>query len=128
MMAAATPAPTLVDLTANVTTKKNGSFMGMGTFKCTVEVSNSSSVVRTGTLTVTFMNGSKPSSTAPVVKQVTIPAGGSQSFDLSDPKWSTSDVKVEITTTPYQAAAAAPAVGYPAAQQMMAPMPTAGGY
>ncbi|MDB5096083.1 MAG: hypothetical protein JWM80_504 [Cyanobacteria bacterium RYN_339] len=122
-MAAAGPAPTLVDLEATVSTKKNGSFLGMGAFKCTVTVNNSSSVVRTGTLTVTFMNGTKPSSTAPVVKQVTIPAGGSQSFDLSDPKWTTSDVKADITTTPVQAAASA----MPMAQQQMA-MPMAGGY
>lgn len=121
MMTAAAPAPTLVDLTASVTSKKNGSFLGMGTFKCTVEVSNSSSVVRSGTLTVTFMNGSKPSSTAPITKQVTIPAGGSQSFDLSDSKWSTSDVQVDVTTTPYQAPAAT--------QQMMtAPIATTGAY
>jgi hypothetical protein len=127
MAAAAAPAPTLVDLEASVTSKKNGSFLGMGTFKCTVSVNNSSSVVRTGTLTVTFMNGSKPSSTAPVTKQVTIPAGGSQSFDLEDKKWTTSDVKVEVITTPYAApAAAAAAVGYPAQQQVA--MPMAGGY
>lgn len=121
MMAAAAPAPTLVDLTASVTSKKNGSFLGAGAFKCTVEVSNSSSVVRSGTLTVTFMNGSKPSSTAPITKQVTIPAGGSQSFDLSDSKWSTDDVQVEVSTTPYQAPAGT--------QQMMAaPMATTGAY
>lgn len=114
--APAVPAPTLADLTATVTSQKNGSFLGMGKFKCTVQVANPSSVSRHGTLTVTFMNGSKPSATAPVVKDITLAAGASQSFDLEDTKWSTNGVRAEVVTQPYQAAPVA-------ANAMMTGMP-----
>lgn len=96
-------APTLADITATVSTKKNGTILGMGTFKCTIEVSNPSSVARYGTVTATFMNGSKQSKTAPVVIPVTLKANETRSYDLSDGAWSTDDVQLEVTTKAYAA-------------------------
>ena len=97
------------DLTASVVKKKNGTLFGMGKFTCTVEVSNPSSVQRTGTLTVTFMNGSKSSKTAPITESVSLGPNETRTFDFVDKKWSTDSVNVEIVSDP--AASAAPAAG-----------------
>jgi hypothetical protein len=86
-------------LSAEVVAQKNGVLFGMGTFKCTVQVTNNSDADHTGLLKVTFMNKDKPSSTDPALQLVTIPAHGSQSFDFEDKKWSTDNVTVEVTPT-----------------------------
>lgn len=97
------------DLTASVIKKKNGFLFGMGKFSCTVEVSNPSSVQKTGTLTVTFKNGSKTSKTAPVTQSVSLGPNETKTFDFTDKKWSTDAVDVEVTTD--ASSAAAPAAG-----------------
>lgn len=99
------------DLTASVLKKKNGVFLGMGKFKCTVEVSNPSSVQKTGTLTVTFKNGSKASKTAPITESVSLGPNETKTFDYEDKKWSTDNVDVEITTDASSAGAPAPMAG-----------------
>jgi hypothetical protein len=96
----AAPAETLADITASVTHKKNGVLFGMGTFKCTVEVNNPSSVGRSGTLTVTFLNNGKPSKTPAEVRPLALKAGETRSYDFEDKRWTTDDVQVEVKTNP----------------------------
>ena len=69
-------------LSAEITSEKNGVLLGIGSYKCTVTVTNSSDTEQTGMLQLTFMNGENPAKTAPVVQLVTVPAGGSKSFDF----------------------------------------------
>ena len=97
------------DLTASVVKKKNGFLFGMGKFTCTVEVSNPSSVQKTGTLTVTFKNGSKTSKTAPISQSVSLGPNETKTFDFTDKKWTTDAVDVEVTTD--ASSAAMPAAG-----------------
>jgi hypothetical protein len=106
-----TPVADTAQLTASVTKKKNGVFLGIGKFKCTVEVTNPGTTSHSGTLTVTFKNGSKDSKTAPITKQVTLGPNETQSFDFEDKKWSTDNVQVDITTDAAPAAAAPAAMG-----------------
>jgi hypothetical protein len=107
-----TPVADTAQLTASVTSKKNGVFLGIGKFKCTVEVTNPGTTSHSGTLTVTFKNGSKDSKTAPIQKQVTLGPNESQSFDFEDKAWSTDNVSVDVTTDAAPAAAAAPMGAY----------------
>jgi hypothetical protein len=86
------------DLIASVIKKKNGFLFGMGKFTCTVEVTNPSSIQRTGTLTVTFKNGSKASKTAPITQSVSLGPNETKSFEFSDKAWSTDAVEAEVTT------------------------------
>lgn len=86
-------------LTAEITAQKNGVVLGMGSYNCTVLVSNSSDQPKTGVLQLTFMNGENPSKTAPSVQLVTIPAHGSQSFDFKDTAWSTDSAVVNVAET-----------------------------
>ena len=88
----------LQDLTATVTSKKNGTLFGIGTLKATIEVSNPNSVARTGTLTVTWLNGGKPGVTAAVTQQVSLGPNETQSLDFSDKSWRDDDVSVSITS------------------------------
>jgi hypothetical protein len=99
---ASTPAPvgTVADITATVTAKKNGVLFGLGKFKCTVEVNNPSSMGRSGTLTVTFLNKGNPSKTAPEVRPLALKAGETKSYDFEDARWTTDDVQVEVKTNP----------------------------
>lgn len=85
------------ELTASVTKVKNGVIFGIGTCKATVEVMNPTQQTLSGTLTVTFTNGGKPTSHVET-KQVTVGPGESQTFDFSDKKWSTDNATAEITT------------------------------
>lgn len=97
------------ELTASVTKVKNGVIFGIGTCKATVEVMNPTQQSLSGTLTVTFTNGGKPTSHVET-KQVTVGPGESQTLDFSDKKWSTDNATAEITTN--QSAGAATG-GYP---------------
>jgi hypothetical protein len=84
-------------MAAFVTTKKNGVFLGLGAYKCTVEVINPDVTVHTATLVVSFTHGGgKASVTAPVRTSVTLQPNTAQSFDFSDPKWSTNDVTATL--------------------------------
>lgn len=107
------------DLTASVIKKKNGTLFGMGKFTCTIEVSNPSSVQKSGTLTVTFKNGKKTSKTAPITQSVSLSPNETKTFDFVDKKWTTDAVECEVTTDA-SSAGAAPMTGYGA--------PAAGGY
>lgn len=94
-------------LTAEVTAQKNGVLFGIGTFKCTVTVTNNSDAEQTGMLKVSFMNKDKPSAQDPTLQLVTIPAHGTRDFDFSDSHWSTDNVVAEVSaTTPDQSLAA----------------------
>lgn len=98
-------AATMLD--AVVLEKKNGSFLGMGTFKATIEASNSGDAPATGLLKVTFKNGEKDSPTDPQLKLVTLAAHASQTFEFEDKKWSTDSVECDIAAVqPGQALAA----------------------
>lgn len=98
-----TPAPMPVSPPmATVTSKKNGVFLGIGKFKCTVEVTNPADVAQTGTLTVTFMNGKKASKTAPVTQRVTLQARETQSFNFEDKAWTTDSVTADFVADPVQ--------------------------
>lgn len=96
----AAPTGTVADITATVTAKKNGVLFGMGKFKCTVEVNNPSSMGRSGTLTVTFLNKGAPSKTEPEVRPLALKAGETKSYDFEDARWTTDDVQVEVKTNP----------------------------
>jgi hypothetical protein len=85
------------ELTASVSKIKNGVVFGIGTCKATVEVMNPTQQTLSGTLTVTFTNGGKPTSHVET-KEVTVGPGESQTFDFSDKKWSTDNATAEITT------------------------------
>ena len=85
------------ELSASVIKIKNGSFMGIGKCVATVEVMNPSQQQLTGTLTVTFTNGGKPTKNIQT-KSVTIGPGESQTFTFEDKKWSTDNATAEITT------------------------------
>ncbi|MDB5097014.1 MAG: hypothetical protein JWM80_1435 [Cyanobacteria bacterium RYN_339] len=102
---ATTPVADTAQLTASITKKKNGSFLGMGKFTCTVEVTNPGTTSHSGTLTVTFKNGKKVSATAPITKQVTLGPNETQSFDFEDKKWTTDSVDCDVTTDASAAAA-----------------------
>ena len=111
---AAAPAPTLENITATLGTKKNGVLFGMGKFKCTVDVSNPSSVGRSGTLTVTFLNNGKPSKTAPEVRPLALQPNETRHYEFEDKRWSTDNVQIDVVTkavagsTPAAATAPAP--------------------
>jgi hypothetical protein len=90
--------PTLDRLTAVVSKKKNGTFLGAGAFRCTVEVNNANSRPLSGTLKVTFLNGKKPSRTAPITTPVSLGPNETRSFDFEDKKWGANDVTVDVTT------------------------------
>ncbi|MDB5099264.1 MAG: hypothetical protein JWM80_3685 [Cyanobacteria bacterium RYN_339] len=96
----AAPAGNLQDITATVASKKNGTLFGMGKFKCSVDVSNPSSVGRSGTLTVTFLNNGNPSKTPAEVRPLALKAGESRSYDFEDARWTTDDVEIEVKTNP----------------------------
>lgn len=108
---------------ATVTSKKNGVFLGIGKFKCTVEVTNPADVAQSGTLTVTFQNGKKASKTAPISQRITLQARETQTLNFEDKAWSTDAVIAEFVadptpaaaTSPYGAAAASPYGAAPAA-------------
>lgn len=97
------------ELEAEIIAEKNGSLLGMGTYKCTVEVTNPTDQRLTGTVTVTFMNKEKPSKTEPVVRPVDVPANGTITLEFEDKKWSTDNAEVEVETN------AAPPTGLVAA-------------
>lgn len=113
-----TASTAMSDLTATVTTKKNGVFLGMGSYKCTIEVSNPNSVARTGTLTVQFMHGSKNGKT--ITQQVSLGPNETQDLDFKDSSWFTNGVNATITSDPAQGAASAP-TGYGTAGATGAP-------
>jgi hypothetical protein len=85
------------ELSASVIKVKNGSFMGIGKCKVTVEVMNPSQQQLSGTLTVTFTNGGKPTKNV-ISQQVTLAGGESSTSDFEDKKWSTDNATAEITT------------------------------
>ncbi len=85
-------------LEAAIVTEKNGSLFGMGTYKCTVEVTNPTDHRLTGNVTVTFMNKDKPSKTEPAVRPVDVPANGAITLEFEDKKWSTDNAEVEVAT------------------------------
>lgn len=86
------------ELEAEIVSEKNGSLLGMGTYKCTVEVSNPTDHRLTGTVTLMFMNKAKPSKTAPAVRTVDVPANGAITLTFEDKKWSTDNAEVEVET------------------------------
>lgn len=85
------------ELTASVVKIKNGSFMGIGKCVATVEVMNPGQQQLSGTLTVTFTNGGKPTKNIKT-QQVTVGPGESQTFTFEDKKWSTDNATAEVTT------------------------------
>lgn len=121
-----TPAPVPVaPPMANVTKKKNGFFLGIGKFTCTVEVSNPADVAQSGTLTVTFMNGKKASKTQPITQRVTLQARETQSFNFEDKKWTTDSVTAEFVADPVQPSSPYGAMGTPGAMGTMGAAPGA---
>jgi hypothetical protein len=107
-----TAAAPLADMTAVVTKKSHGIFSH---FTCTVEVSNPSSVQRTGKLTVTFTHkGTAEKGSNVATQSVTIPPNGSQTFDFKDNKYHllSEDATVDIQSDPAQQAAPAGAASY----------------
>lgn len=86
------------ELEAEIVAEKNGSLFGMGTYKCTVEVTNPTDHRLTGTVTVTFMNKDKPSKTPPAERVVDVPANGSVTLEFEDKKWTTDSAEVEVST------------------------------
>ena len=95
-----TPSVPLQDMTATVTTKKNGFFLGIGSLTCTVEVSNPNSVARTGTLTVTWTNGGKSGVTAPTTQQVSLGPNETQDLNFTDKSWRDDDMTATVTSDP----------------------------
>ena len=91
-------AATAGELQADIVAEKNGSLLGMGTYKCSVEVTNPTDRRLTGTVTVMFMNKAKPSKTEPAVRTVDVPANGSITLEFEDKKWSTDNAEVEVET------------------------------
>lgn len=85
-------------LEAAIVSEKNGSLFGMGTYKCTVEVTNPTDHRLTGLVTVTFMNKEKPSKTEPAVRPVDVPANGAITLEFEDRKWTTDTAEVEVET------------------------------
>ena len=92
----------LPDLTASITTAHKA-FLSLGKYSCTVEVVNPAGVYRTGTLTVTFLNGTKASKTAPIVKKVSLGPNATQSLTFTETRWLTSSATVSITSDPGEA-------------------------
>jgi hypothetical protein len=91
------------DLTARITTSHKA-FLSLGKFSCTVEVVNAAAVYRTGTLTINFLNGTKASKTAPIVKKVSLGPQSTQSLTFTETRWFTSSATVSITSDPGEAA------------------------
>jgi hypothetical protein len=109
VVTAATPTPiqNLADLTVAVTAKTHKSVL-LKKFSCTVTVSNSSNVSRTGKVTVSFMHGAKPESGSPDQTQsVTVDANNSTTLTFTDTKWHlfSETANVTVVTDPYSAVA-----------------------
>jgi hypothetical protein len=86
------------ELEAEITAEKNGTFLGMGSYKASVTVTNPTDHRLTGTVTVMFLNKDKPSKTAPVVRPVDVPANGEITIQVEDKKWTTDGAEVEVET------------------------------
>lgn len=86
-------------LSAEVTSMKNGFFLGIGTFKCTVQVRNDGDEPRTALLKVTFKNGDNDSKSPTAVKLLSIGGHGTQDLDFEDKKWTTDNVEASISAT-----------------------------
>lgn len=122
--------PTLTDLTAAITAHTGGMFSDYG---CTVEVTNGSSVQRTGHVTVTFVHAGKPESGSPPQTQdVTVPPNGKLELTFKDNAYHflSEDATVQVTTDPAPGTSAtttqtsSPSSGTPGTY----PSPPPGGY
>lgn len=83
-------------LTARIASKKNGVFLGMGTFKVTIAVTNSGTVAQTGTLTVSITDRGK--SIKDFTEQVTVQPGQTLNKDYEDKRWKADNATCSVTT------------------------------
>jgi hypothetical protein len=87
---------TQAPLTARISSKKNGVFLGMGTFKVTVAVTNAGTVAQSGTLKVSITDKGK------VLKdfseRVTVQPGQTLNKDYEDKRWKADNATVSVTT------------------------------
>lgn len=93
-----TVAPVTARLSASVTSKKNGSLFGIGSYVVTVDVINDSTETLSGELQVQFLNGTKADPTHLKTLQVALQSGERQSFSFEDKSWGIDDATVNVTT------------------------------
>ena len=75
------------------------------------ETRSTSSVPRSGTVTVTFVHeGTPESGSSPQTQDVDVPAGGTATLTFTDAKWHllSETAQLAVSTAPYQPGAAAP--------------------
>lgn len=92
-----TPGYGTMGLTATVTKVKNGVFLGMGKLTASVEVANPTAQPLTGTVTVTFTNGGKPTKYNQV-QSVSVGAGQTTTLNVECKNWAVDNLTVDVTT------------------------------
>ena len=82
-------------LMAQVTAKKNGVFLGLGKFTCTVTITNPAQVPQSGNLKVSILDSGK--SVKDFNETVSVPAGQTVTRNYEDPHWMANDCSCSIT-------------------------------